>query len=241
MVCPWLEQSCEVHLLVADEDKQIEPRVRRTAEQLHAQAEAVVESVASLAKDVEQFPRGIDEAKLQLALQGLDAALAAPLSGSNMTRDQLAAAVLLGRGMTYADAARALGVNEGQLYYWSRTVPGFRHEMAEWREKLEEDIEARLYSSIAALHLTMDSMTDTDKIRLMGLEQKIAAKPEDRARWAAEYQLKKEALEIQRAQMEREKAAQEEDDPRVTEVIDNAASDIYEGMYEVDEAGEADL
>ena len=224
-------------------DLQPAEKPARKDEDLRKGAEEIVDSLATMASDIAKFPSGIEDARLQLALRGLDAALAAPLGGAAMTRDQLAGAVLLGRGLTFAEAAEALGITEGQLYYWDRTVPGFRREMAQWRENMELDTEARLYSTIARMGASMDDMKDQDKIRLLGLMEKISAKPESRARWAAEYRLEKEKIDAQKeiaAAAIKKKASHATDDEqdRVNGIIDGVTTEIYEGIIDVDDAGE---
>lgn len=191
---------------------------------------AIVEAsrVGELRRDSDHFPITIEEVKVQAALSGLEAALAMP-STKNLTREQVAVAVLVGRGLTYRQAATALDVDEGVIHYWVRTNPDLRREIAAWREALETDVEAMLYSSITSLMLSADDMRDGDRIRLLTLAQKIASRPEDRARWAAEMQVKKEQLELQKAQLSL--ARQEaEKDPRVVAAMDHASDEIYAGF-----------
>ena len=220
----------------------------RKPEALKASAEKIVDSLAGLADDVRQFPQNMNEARLQLALQGLDAALASPTPGSTLTRDEAAAALLIGRGMTFEEAARALGVTEGQLYYWDRSNPSFRNEIRVWREIQEVDIEARLYSTLRSMAANMDDMGASDQIKFMGLMEKVAAKTENRQFRMAELSLKKLALDIQRESVEAQKKAagvveQGKHDARVDQIIDDAGAAVYEvvdGEVDEDELPELD-
>jgi len=205
--------------------------VGSTGSDRRKEAEAIVEVVSSLQDDVVKFPKDLDAAKRQLALQGLDAALSRPL-GYGLTREQFVAAVLVGRGMTFVDAAKALEIPEGVLHQWSRMVPQFRAEIKRWREALEDDIEARLYSTVAEMMASVDDYGPTDQIRLMALAQKIAERPEDRARWAAEFRLRQETLELQKQELQR--GEKDERDPRIVEGIEQASEDIWEATVETE-------
>jgi len=206
-------------------------------EEKREEARQIVESLTVLKRDVDEFPVDIEEARLQLALQDLDGALATP-TGKNLTREQLAAAVLMGRGATFGETALALGITEGHLHYWDSTNASFRRQVAIFRERLEMDIEGRLYQSVKAMMERADGMSSTDQIRLAALCQKIASRPEDRARWAAEISIKREQLALQREEIE--KAKQDEKNPRVTDAIEGAAEDIWDGIVEL-ESDDGDL
>lgn len=203
--------------------------------------QAMVEAsrVSAIRRDSDNFPITIEEVKVQAALAGLEAALAMP-SNANLTREQVAAAVLVGRGLTYRQAAEGLGVDEGVLHYWVRTNSDFRREIAAWREALEVDIEGLLYSSITSMLSNADDMKDGDRIRLLTLSQKVAARPEDRARWTAEMQLKKEQVAIQKAQLDISRKELERD-PRVLEAMNHASDEIFEGFVELEEAAPSNI
>ena len=210
----------------------------QTIEERFREAEEIVRAVTELREDVENFPLNLDEAHRQLALQGLEVALARPL-GHGLTRDQFLASVLLGRGMTYADTARAVQQPEGVLHQWARIVPQFRAEMKRWREALEDDIEARLYSAVAEMMMRSGDMSDTDQIRLLALSQKIAARPEDRARWLAEYKQKGEELALKRKELEA--GSSEYKHPRVLAAVESATEEIWEAATEGEITEDEDL
>lgn len=201
---------------------------------------AIVEKHDQMIRDVDTFPANVSEARIKLALAGLDAALLAPTSAM-LTREQLAAAVLLGRGLTYAEVAEALGISEGHVHLWDRAVPGFRNEIAIWREALELDVQGRLYRDVAEM-MQNGELADTDRIRLLSLAEKISSKPEDRARYAAELRIKREQLEINRKQAGKGDGG--ERDPRVVAAVERSAPDGYrrlealEGDFEVEGDGD---
>ncbi|MHB8994543.1 MAG: hypothetical protein ACYC63_04760 [Armatimonadota bacterium] len=206
---------------------------------LRESADRIVVALAPIVSDVHNFPTDMQDARLKLALRGLDAALASQNDVSHLTHEQLAATVLIGRNLTFEEAARALGVPEGMVYLWDRTVPGFRREIAIWRETTEMDIEARLYSTITSLAADIDSLGIQDQTKLLTLMQKLAEKPEKRAQWAADHRLKREQLEVQKmlAEAARNPASTGGggDNARVVEIMDNAADDIYEGIVEIED------
>jgi len=223
---------------MTDDNNAIEPQQHRNPESLKESVDAIVDQVSGLIHDVVNFPTDLPEAKLQLAVVGLDAALSAPMPGSNMTTAQLAGAYMLGKGLTFEQAARALGISEGQLYYWDRSVAGFRNEIRYWREKMETDIEAQLYTTIREMANNIGDMDAREQVKLLGLMQKVAGLPEVRARWAAEYQLKREQVTIQKqvadAQKKLASGIPGEKDPRVSEIIERAGRDVYDGVIDVD-------
>ena len=216
---------------------------RLTPSESRERAANIADELVSLAADVRRFPRDKDEARVQLAVRNVDAAITAgALAGGALTREQLIGAVLLGQGLTYAEAARALAVDESHIHLWDRRVPGFRAEVATWREHLEQDMEGLLYTGLARLVARWDDLKPIDQIRLGCLMQKIAEKPELRARWSAEYHLKKEQIDLQRAELEANRdAADEAGSERVSEVIDRAEDDIYDGVFDIEGQEDADL
>ena len=213
-------------------DGKITPADRR------AVAAGVVERIGGLSRDVRDFPANIEEAKLQEALQGLEVALNAP-NASKLTREQFAAAVLIGRGMTFHDAAKGLQVDEGHLHLWSRTCVEFRREIALWREALEIDVEARLYGRLATMMANIHDLGDGDQIRLLTLAQKVAARPETREQWKVETQMKQEQLQLQREQI-KHAAGEAARDARVVDVIEYAAEEIYDQVAAIEGAGDED-
>ena len=213
-------------------DEKITPADRR------AVAAGVVNRIGGLARDVRQFPANIEEAKLQEALQGLEVALNSP-NAANLTREQFAAAVLIGRGMTFHEAAKGLQVDEGHLHLWSRTIVAFRREIALWREALEIDVEARLYGRLATMMANIHDLGDGDQIRLLTLAQKVASRPETREQWKVETAMKQEQLQIQREQI-KQAATEATRDARVVDVIEYAAEEIYDQVAAIEGAGDDD-
>lgn len=191
-----------------DREEKAERRRELLYDQKHAAEEA--SRLQLIETDVEQTPTNTRDAICLLALQGLDDAIVATMPG--FTAQQAAAVVLVGRRMTYEDAAGALGVPVADLYLWSRTISGWNTELVRWRETREVDMWMHLLNG--AEKLLSQPLEPDVLVKVLSLAEKISKNPELRSYRRAQLTLAAEKIEMTRENMRKERG--ESDGPSST-------------------------
>lgn len=163
--------------------------------QAEEQAARIVQAMDTLGEALLALPADVGEARRQQALIQYEQVLGlrAP---AGMAREKFHAAVLVGRGCTFAEAARILGCDPGQLYQWRDAA--FVRTMRHWRATRLDEWHSTL---IKTLEVMLNSTTSQPlRLKIIREMSVLAAQPEDRERWMAEMHLR-----------EREVAAREKD------------------------------
>lgn len=146
-----------------------------------------------LAQRMKSLPSSSSEARSVVVPGIVEGArsLARDLADTNISEDEAAAAIMLGRGVLFSEVADALGVDEIQVHEW-RSNKYFRALVRYWREVTEDEQFGLALDELEQLVAT----TDDPKVlaRLIDLRFKLADKPYQREKDDKDYDLKERAV-----------------------------------------------
>lgn len=119
--------------------------------------------------------------------------LAQQVEHSDLSKTQIAAAIMLGRGILYESVADALDVNEMEIHQWRSDLPAFRQFTKYWKTITEEEQFSRAIREMEEVA----SETSDPKVLLglVKLRLQMSDKPEERQQWQAEYDLRRREVE----------------------------------------------
>jgi hypothetical protein len=211
-----------------------EEKLERKRELVHDQKRALEEAsrLQLLETDVEQTPTNNRDAICLMALQGLDEAIVATMPG--FTPQQAAAVVLVGRRMTYEDAAGALGVSVSDLYLWSRTVDNWQREVVRWRELREVDLGMHLLNGIEKM--LAQPLEPNVLVKVLGLLEKVSQNPEVRGYRRAQLMLAAEKLQMQKDHFAAERGESEGRSAIVSFLVDKFQDENLKKVLEAEQS-----
>lgn len=139
----------------------------------------IVGGIFSAMEYLRSLPENADEARKLVAVNQIDDLLpvASQLAPAGMTKDQVYAAMLVGRGLTWKEAAQALGVPGGEalLHEWNVSNRDFRRVVRYWRRVTLEEQLGLLLREIDAVAASTGS--ESIKIKLARLRWELSKHP----------------------------------------------------------------
>jgi hypothetical protein len=184
------------------------------------EAHAVATHVAGTRDRIRELPSTGPEMAQTDSLAKLNDAL--PLSiAKGLDPLQHQAAMLLGGGFTFADAAKALGVPVDDVHRWHTDLPEYRKAMRYYKTVRETEIGGQVLKEISIL-LKREDLSPKDMIGLLRVMQQVGLQPEVRAAKDADLMLRYEQLQIQKGEGQ-----------RVVEGLKYAPTEAIEGEFSV--------
>jgi len=149
------------------------------------QSAEMVERMESLRAQLDELPFDQDDARRRLAEErfGEIFGLAPP---KNLDPTAFQAAYLIGRGLTYAEAATFLGIRPADLEAMS--TKDFRDVVMHWRERSYEEYRSLMIRLVD--HLLRTSKEPGLQVKLLREMRALTEEPELRARWEAEMEIR---------------------------------------------------
>ena len=156
------------------------------------EAQGIVAALVDMAEKLKQLPADREDARKIVAADNVGdlVRVVNEMEPTEISRLQLISAALRGRGLKYSEIADLLDIPNGEatLHLWENTIVSYKKTIRYWMRIAEEDQRAMIMREIEEVAA---STSDPGlMIKLIRLRFMLADKPEDRARWNKEIELR---------------------------------------------------
>ena len=152
-----------------------------------------VENIVAMSDKLAKLGSTFNDTNTSNALSRIEDALPLQIA-PNLTPTEHKAAMLVGKGLSFDEAERALGVPPGTIYSTHQRVPEFRRTIEYYQMVDEEEVGGRARQEIKML-LDDNNLDDKVRVSLIALAQKIGMMPHQRRMDIADRILKKESID----------------------------------------------
>jgi len=180
----------------------------------------VVNNLLEMVDKLKRLPASHEDARKLVAADNVGQLISVvrEMESTELSKLQMMSAALRGRGLKHAEIASLLDVPGGPatLHIWENTSSAYRKATKYWRQVTEED---QLAMALREIEEVASKTTDSNlMLKLIRLRLLLADKPEDRARWQKEIELREREVAAKEREVDKESGAEPPFDvPRIIE------------------------
>ncbi len=200
---------------------------------------SVLSELFDTLESIRSLPADRNEALKIVAVKDLDELLpvASQLAPEELSRDQVYAAMLMGRGLTAQEAAEALALPNGEalIHTWKAGNKLFKRVMNYWRRHTMEEqfgLALRELDQVAA-----ETHNDALRLKVARMRYEISQQPEDRDLEKYNLWLKTREVEAREREVD---SNQPRPRPAWLDNIQNVPGEVFEADFEIEPPQEDD-